>query len=355
MVVLSPGATDGISDVRWSAQQRFEVAVSSWDGGVRRYDVEGGWDVEYRCATSPVLSCDYCGDEIVAGTVDGSVRVATSDVCLGSHGAGVRRVRYGGETRLVFSGGWDRALKAWDLRRSGAVASTELPGKCFALCVAAGGGKEKVVVGTSDQSLLVFDARDLSRPLSQKTSTLKHQTRCVAPFPDGRGYVVTSVEGRVAVEHFLGSEGATKGGGSNYAFKCHRDSQFIHPVNAVDFHPSYGTFVTGGSDGKCFSWDPDSKRRICQIAGPDDHKEGGAFPTSIAALAFNNDGTRLAIASSYNYEHGEGGGGGPQKAKDDVFIHAPLHHEVMPKNEPKKAPVVATTMNKAADFFSSAP
>ena len=30
-----------------------------------------------------------------------------------------------------------------------------------------------------------------------------------------------------------------------------------------------------------------------------------AFPTSIAALAFNHDGTELAIASSYTFEEGD--------------------------------------------------
>jgi hypothetical protein len=37
----------------------------------------------------------------------------------------------------------------------------------------------------------------------------------------------------------------------NFAFKCHRDtardSNAIYAVNAISFHPGYGTFSTAGS------------------------------------------------------------------------------------------------------------
>lgn len=56
-------------------------------------------------------------------------------------------------------------------------------------------------------------------PVSQ---ILKFQLRDVDCFTDGKGYAVSSVEGRVAWEYFdpaLGPMGAKE----NYAFKCHRD------------------------------------------------------------------------------------------------------------------------------------
>lgn len=70
----------------------------------------------------------------------------------------------------------------------------------------------------------------------------------------------------------------------------------IYPINAVAFHPRYGTFATGGCDGFVNIWDPAKKKRLCQF-----HK----YPTSISALAFSHDGGLLAIASSYTYEEGE--------------------------------------------------
>jgi cell cycle arrest protein BUB3 len=59
------------------------------------------------------------------------------------------------------------------------------------------------------------------------------QTRCVRCLPDGRGYAVASVEGRVAVDYFDDAESAA----SKYAFKCHRrvegGKDVVYPVNAI--------------------------------------------------------------------------------------------------------------------------
>lgn len=35
---------------------------------------------------------------------------------------------------------------------------------------------------------------------------------------------------------------------NKYAFKCHRKADQVFPVNAMAFHPVYGTFATGGCD-----------------------------------------------------------------------------------------------------------
>jgi cell cycle arrest protein BUB3 len=104
-----------------------------------------------------------------------------------------------------------------------------------------------------------------------------------------------------------------------YAFKCHRkkDENGIdtaYPVNAIAFHP-VGTFATGGmysQDNKvtycayfesfsgcdCFVniWDGAHQKRLCQFR---------KYPTSIASLSFNQNGSLLAIASSYTFEEGE--------------------------------------------------
>lgn len=58
----------------------------------------------------------------------------------------------------------------------------------------------------------------------------------------------------------------------------------------------YGTFATGGCDGLVNLWDGSNKKRLYQY---------NKYPTSIAALAFNRDGSLLAVASSYTYELGE--------------------------------------------------
>ena len=45
------------------------------------------------------------------------------------------------------------------------------------------------------------------------------QTRCLSCFPNKSGYVLSSIEGRVAVEYLDPGSDAQK---KKYAFKCHR-------------------------------------------------------------------------------------------------------------------------------------
>ena len=47
--------------------------------------------------------------------------------------------------------------------------------------------------------------------------------------------------------------------------------------------------TTGGSDGFVNVWDPFNKKRLCQF-----HR----YPTDIASLAFNKEGSMIAIAAS---------------------------------------------------------
>jgi cell cycle arrest protein BUB3 len=89
----------------------------------------------------------------------------------------------------------------------------------------------------------------------KRESSLKFQTRCLSCFPNKQGYVLSSIEGRVAVEYLDPSPEVQK---RKYAFKCHRNKdngiEQIFPVNAISFHKEYNTFATGGSDGNyyCF-------------------------------------------------------------------------------------------------------
>eukprot|EP00955_Chlamydomonas_euryale_P024186 254941-Chlamydomonas_euryale.AAC.1 len=46
------------------------------------------------------------------------------------------------------------------------------------------------------------------------------------------------------------------------SFKCHRDNNDIYAVNAMAFHPQFGTFATAGSDGTYNFWDAGSKQRL---------------------------------------------------------------------------------------------
>lgn len=175
-----------------------------------------------------------------------------------------------------------------------------MPGKVYTMALGQG---NKLVVGTSDRHVEIYDTRNLSVPEQRRESALKYQTRCIRCFPDGEGYAVGSTEGRVAIEYFNPDSDVQK---LKYAFKCHRTTkeqpgqstkvEYVHPVNVIEFHPTYGTFATGGGDGRVNIWDGKNKKRICQFT---------PYPTSISALSFDSNGSRIAIAVSYTFEEGE--------------------------------------------------
>ena len=79
---------------------------------------------------------------------------------------------------------------------------------------------------------------------------------------------------------------------SNFSFKCHRTDNKIYSVNAISFHPLYGTFSTAGSDGSFSFWDKDSKQRL---------KAQSSVQTPISATTFNRNGSLFAYAVSYDW------------------------------------------------------
>lgn len=304
--ILAP-PSDGVTALRFSQSGNKNLLLaSSWDGSLRVYEsarLRGKVDLDH-----PILASCFGGSdsEAFAGGLDCGVsqvdlHTKTAER-FGSHGAAVRHVAYSREFGLVISGGWDGAVKVWDVRNgnNAMIQEAKLDGKVFGMDA----HRHLLVAATSNRQIAAYDLRNFAQPLEKKESPLKYQTRCVAVFPDLRGYALGSIEGRVALEYFAdsesGAEPTEKTKKKSYAFKCHRgkvdDQVFIYPVNAIAFHPTYGTFASGGCDGIVNLWDGDNKKRITHLR---------KFPTSIAALDFNHDGSVLAVASSYTYEEGE--------------------------------------------------
>eukprot|EP00878_Enallax_costatus_P031862 GHUV01034917.1.p2 GENE.GHUV01034917.1~~GHUV01034917.1.p2 ORF type:complete len:168 (+),score=39.29 GHUV01034917.1:334-837(+) len=125
----------------------------------------------------------------------------------------------------------------------------------------------------------------------------KRDTCATAVCPaDKTGYLVGSIEGRVAVHHVEDSVGNTK----NFTFKCHRDNNDIYAVNDIKFHPVHGTFVTAGGDGTYNFWDKDSKQRLKAMS----KAQYGNDPAPITSGSFNADGSIYAYAVSYDWSKG---------------------------------------------------
>lgn len=280
------------------------LAVSSWDTWLRVYDASEGVGVgaspvvaKFSC-DSPQLACAWAGSSALAsGGLDKAVRLfdieasgsasgiagggARGAQVLGAHGAAVRCVGWVPDLRAVATGGWDCTARLWDPRAPGseAVLRVGTAHKVFAMSLA---GASTLIVGTAERQLYFFDLRAGGAAAQRsRESSLKHQTRALCAMPDGRGYIVGSIEGRCGVEYLADAEHAK----SKYAFKCHRvadpatpGEDRIFPVNAIAFHPTQASFATGGGDGGVCIWDYKAKKRLAKLR---------ECETSVASLAFN--------------------------------------------------------------------
>lgn len=236
---------------------------------------------------------------------------------ISKHSQGVSSVVYSADYSIVVSGSWDATLhfhNAKDLSQG--PIKIQLPGKVHALAAS----PTKIVVAMTARLVHIYDlptvaaylaahggsegAADATaaiKPWQQRESSLKFLTRAVACMPNDAGYATSSIEGRVAVEWF---EDSAESQARKYAFKCHRQAapeeegggDVVFPVNALAFHPRYGTFASGGGDGTVALWDAAAKRRM---------KQYQKIPNSVWALSFSNNGKYLAIGVAPGFETGQ--------------------------------------------------
>ena len=322
-IALHSPPTDGVTACRFSPDSSHLI-VSSWDCSLSLHSTATGERSRApEALPQPLLDCDFVRDgpsmqHAVSACLDGGIRFhnltsgdSSATTLLGSHDSAARCVRacpaVGGS--CVVSGSWDHTLKLWDARAATPCVGTyEQPDKVLALDVssAAASATPILAVATAARRVVLVDLRSPAEPMQTRESSLKCATRCIAMMPSASGFTLGSVEGRVAVEYVDPSPEAQA---RRYAFKCHRTTaqgvDTPHPVNAIAFHPTYGTFATGGGDGNVFVWDGAKKKRIGSLKR--------RYPTSIACLAFSPSGEQLAVAASYTYENGE------QKAPPDAI------------------------------------
>ncbi|KAI9752844.1 MAG: hypothetical protein M4579_005459 [Chaenotheca gracillima] len=321
-IELANPPRDAISAIKFAPGSSSRLLVSSWDKNVYLYDVEGqegGALIRSYEHRAPVL--DVCfganDNEAYTGGLDTDVRRLDLETgeqsILSSHDAGVNSVVYSRETSTLISASWDGTLHIHSSDAPGNTPSTvPLPSKPYSLSIT----PTKLVVAMASRALHIYDLRALAlvssqsaqdppnilevEPWQRRESSLKFMTRAVACMPNDDGYASSSIEGRVAVEWF---DSSAESQARKYAFKCHRQPSttgdgvdVVYPVNALAFHPTHGSFASGGGDGIVALWDGVAKRRIRQYQ---------RYPASIAALAFSNDGKYMAVASCPGFEDGQ--------------------------------------------------
>ncbi|KAH0506617.1 Mitotic checkpoint protein BUB3 [Microtus ochrogaster] len=337
---LNQPPEDGISSVKFSPNTSQFLLVSSWDTSVRLYDVPANsMRLKYQ-HTGAVLDCAfYDPTHAWSGGLDHQLKMhdlnTDQENLVGTHDAPIRCVEYCPEVNVMVTGSWDQTVKLWDPRTPCNAGTFSQPEKVYTLSVSG----DRLIVGTAGRRVLVWDLRNMGYVQQRRESSLKYQTRCIRAFPNKQGYVLSSIEGRVAVEYLDPSPEVQK---KKYAFKCHRlkenNIEQIYPVNAISFHNIHNTFATGGSDGFVNIWDPFNKKRLCQF-----HR----YPTSIASLAFSNDGTTLAIASSYMYEMDD-----MEHPEDGIFIRQVTDAETKPNSHLPPLSLLMTLLPGIQVFLS---
>jgi len=300
--LLSPSPSDGLTSLRFSPSNSDNdlLVVSSWDGHL--YTYSNNSFLQSYPHNGALLDCAFANSEVLCAGLSG---LALTNLQLGNqtqlYDQPVRCVELS-ERNLAICGTWAGELLSIDIRSNEVMRCTLNDGhKALSMSLL----DDFVALATTERSVYLFDIRkSLTSSWMQRQSALAHQTRCIrlfkykyGPFKGEVGFALSSVEGRVAVE-MLDADASKQ---EKYAFKCHRTINLngenqLHPVNAIAFHPAFGTFVTGGCDGFVSIWDPVHKKRICQYT---------QYPNDISALNFNSDGSKLAIGVSYTYEFGE--------------------------------------------------
>ncbi|KAG0182377.1 hypothetical protein DFQ28_007445 [Apophysomyces sp. BC1034] len=305
---LSSPPTDGVSGLAFSPQADF-LAVSSWDNQIRIYEVEPTGNTVPKASyghEGPVLCVTWSkdGTKVISGGADKAGRmydVATGQSTqIAEHAEPIKCAKFLDQgQQILATGSWDKTIKYWDLRSPTPVGVAQLPERCFSMDTAS----NLLVAATADRHVVLFD-------LNSPTTIFKWQTRAISAFIDGKGYAVGSIEGRVGIQYIDERDQA-----KSFSFKCHRDvSSNIYSVNAISFHPIYGTFATAGADGQMNFWDKDSKQRL---------KSFDMMNGPISATGFNRNGSIFAYAVSYDWTKSTN--------PAEVYLHATRDEDIKPK------------------------
>ncbi|KAF8907800.1 WD40-repeat-containing domain protein [Mucidula mucida] len=298
--LLQSAPFDSISQVRYSPVNPNHLLASSWDTTVRFYDTTSEQKAKFDHRAAVLSCCFGDGTNAYSGGLDCTVRhlglETEKSANLGAHDDSISSLVWSSEKNALISGSWDLSVRFWDPRAQSAHQSTEkMPERVYNMDLVG----NMLVVAMASRLVRIYDTRKMDTVLHERDSSLKYLTRSLACMTDGQGYAMASTEGRIAVEYFDPSPAMQE---KKYAFKCHRQTidgvDHVWPVNALAFHPIHNTFASAGSDGIVSIWDHKVKKRLRQYS---------KFSNPVSSIAFNCDGTSMAIATCYTWDDGEAG------------------------------------------------
>lgn len=269
IIIEFPNVTkDFISDLKYIPENNT-VLVSSWDGTLSIYNIilkNGSYEISLEKtidAGFPILSCCYSRNGIYLGGVNGELyffNLQTQNLTMVKNNrakSGIIRILPYYDDYIT--GSWDGYLQIIDHHSQDIkLFKTIENGKILTLDCST----EHLVVCITGNKMKLFKLP--LNPLNEGIlidSVLKYQTRDIKLIPDRSGYVIGSIDGRVAVEYFDNPS-------NQFAFRCHRmklsDVQFVFPVNTLLFKPNTDILFTGGADGCVSCWSLRDRRKIKQ-------------------------------------------------------------------------------------------
>lgn len=268
---------------------------------------------------SPILSISWQGTTgaLFTGCIDGSINYVdcTKNIFtkIGEHQYGCKDVLYLDNFNLLLTGGWDGALKLWDLKSNNPIKTYQFYNKIYSMAYA----KNLLVVALSENVMAYFNLSKLNQNIFEPeliySSYIKSHTKKVVVLNEGNCYLEGSAEGRIAVKNIsfyskpsFSSEGNYSiHSDGDFAFKCHREVKGFgidkvvqaFSINDMCVNPVYGSVATAGGNGVYSIWDIGKKAKVYD-------RENNEDKSPITAVEYNANGDLLAYASGYDWSRG---------------------------------------------------
>lgn len=154
---------------------------------------------------APVLCVKFSpdGTKLISGGGDKAGRLY--DIQTGQsqqvaqHQDTIKSTLYVDQQNIIATASWDKTIAYWDLRSPTPIGTLNLSERIYSMDVHI--GNKLLVAGTADKNVTLVDLSNPTTIYKAEKSPLKHQTRRVACFSVGKGYAISSIEGRVGIQY----------------------------------------------------------------------------------------------------------------------------------------------------------
>ncbi|KAJ3669819.1 hypothetical protein LUZ60_010143 [Juncus effusus] len=235
--IVNP-TNEAISRPRFAPSSN-NLLISSWETGLRLYDVEESVLRSEILTEEALLDCCFVKEEIAltAGS-DGCIKrfdlsTGSQDI-VGICDDSAISVEYSSETNLVVSCTMDNKINFWDLRTGNSNPANSTAVESNTNSISLSGTN---LLAAISNSVFMYDLRNLISPIGAEISSMNYSIKCIRSFPNSRGFVMGSIDGCVGLKYFDPVMENTMG----CRFRCHPNSiegdSHIVSINQIAIHP----------------------------------------------------------------------------------------------------------------------